>query len=130
MTKEDYVRYWKETSELDWSSSEDLFKTKHYVQSLFFAHLSLEKLCKAIWVNQNESNHPPRIHNLVYILKETKIEINTERLDFLLLFNDFQLEGRYPDYQQKIYKLCDSDTTKKFLSKANEIRKWLLSNLQ
>lgn len=99
MTKQEYIQYWIETSERDWSSSEDLYKTGHYVHALFFAHLCLEKLCKAFWVCDNESNHPPKIHNLVYLLKQTTLELNDEQLDFLLVFNDFQLEGRYPDYQ-------------------------------
>ncbi|MEO5569423.1 MAG: HEPN domain-containing protein [Bacteroidia bacterium] len=130
MTKEDYISFWKESSAMDWSSSEDLFITKHYLQSLFFAHLALEKLCKAIWVKYNANDHPPRIHNLVYILKQTEIEINDNQLDALILLNDFQLEGRYPDYKLKIYKMCDEETTQKFLIMANEIKLWLLSNLQ
>jgi HEPN domain-containing protein len=130
MTKEEYIKYWKETGVLDWSSSEDLYKTNHFIQSLFFAHLSLEKICKAIWVKDNETNHPPRVHNLVYILKQTKLEMSNEQLDFLLVFNDFQLEGRYPDYSMKIYQKCDAATTRSLLDKANKIKEWLLSNLQ
>lgn len=82
MTKRDYINYWLDTSEKDWGSAEDLFKTKHYIQSLFLAHLSLEKLCKAIWVQDNEKDHPPGIHNLVYLLKQTKLELTEEELDF------------------------------------------------
>ena len=129
MTKAEHINYWKETALMDWSSSEDLFKTNHYLQALFFAHLSLEKICKAIWILHNETNHPPRIHNLVYLLRQTKIEITNEQLDFLLVFNDFQLEGRYPDYKLKIYKSCDAITTQNLLEKANKIKIWLLNNL-
>ena len=129
MTKEDYINYWKETSEQDWSSAEDLFKTKHYLQSLFFAHLTIEKICKALWIADNETNHPPRIHNLVYLLKQTRIILPEEKLDFLLLLNDFQLEGRYPDYQQKIYKSLSEAKAKEILLQTNETRKWLLNNL-
>lgn len=130
MTKRDYINYWLDTCEKDWSSAEDLFKTKHYIQSLFLAHLSLEKLCKAIWVQDNEKDHPPRIHNLVYLLKQTKLELTEEELDFFLVFNDFQLEGRYPDYQQKIYQRCNEPVTKEWLQKAKYFKSWLHSKLQ
>lgn len=130
MTKQEYIEYWKTTSTDDWKCSEDLFLTKHYLQALFFAHLSIEKLCKAIWVKQNENNHPPRIHNLVSILKQTSVEIPEQQLDFLLLFNDFNLEGRYPDYLGRIFKMINQDSTKLFLSQANENKQWLLSKLQ
>lgn len=129
MNKEDYIKYWIETAQMDWSSSEDLYKTGHFVQSLFFAHLSLEKLCKAKWIRDNESNHPPRLHNLLYILKQTKTSLTDEQADFLLIFNDFQLEGRYPDYQMKIYKFCDKATTENYLKQANDFRQWLLTIL-
>jgi HEPN domain-containing protein len=115
MTKKDYIAYWISTSKKDWKVVNDLFKTKKYVYCLFFAHLVLEKLLKANWVKDNQSNHPPKIHNLVYLLKQTKLEIIEQDLDFLLMFNDFQLEGRYPDYQQKIFKLCNQKTTSTFL---------------
>jgi HEPN domain-containing protein len=130
MTKEEYIAYWTKTSADDWSSSEDLYKTKHYLQSLFFAHLALEKLCKAIWVKYHQANHPPRIHNLVFILKQTEIELTNEQLDFLLTFNDFQLEGRYPDYTQKIYSFCTAEKTIQLLEQANQHKLWLLSKLQ
>lgn len=130
MTKEDYIKYWVDTAEKDWSSAEDLFKTQHFVHALFFAHLCLEKLCKAVWVKHNENNHPPRIHNLVYLLKQTNIDLSDEQIDFMLLFNDFQLEGRYPDYQQKIYSRCDEKTTNEWLNKAKEYKLWLLKRLQ
>jgi HEPN domain-containing protein len=130
MTKQEYIDYWVSTSEDDWGTVEDLFKTKHYLQTLFFAHLVLEKLCKAIWVKYNESNHPSRVHNLAYLLKQTPIEISDPQMDFLLIFNDFQLEGRYPDYRKKIYKTCDEETTKSYLEQVKEHRIWLLSKLQ
>ena len=130
MTKQEYIEYWKTTSADDWKCAEDLFQTKHFLQSLFFAHLSIEKLCKAIWVKHNETNHPPRIHNLVSILKQTPVEIAEEQLDFMLLFNDFNLEGRYPDYQGRIFKMINQESSKLFLSQANQNRQWLLSKLQ
>lgn len=129
MTKADYIKYWVETAEQDRASARDLFIAKHYLQSLFFAHLCLEKLCKAIWVLYNEKNHPPRIHNLVYILKQTSLRLTDEQVDFLLVFNDFQLEGRYPDYQRLIYLRCTEEITNDWLNKAKNFKEWLQSNL-
>ncbi len=130
MTKDDYIKYWVETANQNWAAAQDLFVTKHFLESLFLAHLSLEKLCKAAWVKMNTSNHPPRIHNLVYLLKQTPVEMEDERLDFLLMFNDFQMEGRYPDYRQKVYEICTEANTKTLLENAEKQRTWLLSKLQ
>jgi HEPN domain-containing protein len=102
---------------------------KEYVYCLFFIHLSLEKTCKAIWVKANTNNHPPKIHDLIRLLKETKTELKDEDWTFLFSMNKFQLEGRYPDYVGKIYKECTLEFTTNILLRAGEIRKLLLQNL-
>jgi HEPN domain-containing protein len=129
MTKQEIIQYWKETADKDWIAVQSLFNTKNYVHSLFFAHLSLEKLCKAHWVNDNTELNAPRGHNLVYLLKQTQLDLSVKDEDFLNSFNDFQLEGRYPDYKQNIFKICTLSYTKKLLSEVEKIRQWLISNL-
>jgi len=44
--------------------------------------------------------------------------------------NQFQLEGRYPDYTNKLYNTFKAKQTKDILNKVNTLRKWLLKNLQ
>jgi len=130
VTKQDHINYWKDTSFKDWKAVQDLFATKNYVQSLFLAHLTIEKLIKAIWVKDNTDNVPPRTHDLVRLISYTLLRPSEDALEFLESFNDFQLEGRYPDYQLQLYKACDLDFTKPTLDKINDIRQWLISNLQ
>ena len=93
-------------SERDWERAEMCFNQKDYVFCLFCLHLALEKICKAIWVQENIENHPPRIHNLEKILRQTSIELNPEDWDLLVNMNRFNLEGRYPDYKDLLYKEC------------------------
>ncbi len=130
MTKEDHINYWISTSEKDWTVVHNLYKSKDYIYCLFFSHLVIEKLSKAVWVKNCEKNHPPRTHNIVYILEKANIVIDDEKKEFLLILNDFQLEGRYPDYQQKIYQLCTKVRTDELLVSIKQIRQWLLNNLQ
>lgn len=130
MTKQDHIQYWLNTSQQDWEIVADLFESKRYVHYLFFAHLALEKLCKARWVRDNESNHPPRIHNLVRILSNTKNQLSEENMVFLERFNDFQIEGRYPDYMMRIYKVCTQEYTQQLLDTAKQINQCLTETLQ
>jgi len=46
MTSDKVIDFWIESSEEDFKVATGLFKLKHYPQSLFFCHLSLEKLLK------------------------------------------------------------------------------------
>ena len=91
MTKEEHIAYWTGNAEKDWQRAERCFKDKDYVFSLFCVHLSLEKIIKALWVNDNELNFPPRIHNLVRLLEGTSVELKEEELIFLNDLNKFQL---------------------------------------
>ena len=130
MTKQDHINYWKLTSQKDWDAVGGLIKIRKYAHALFFAHLALEKLCKANWVKNNPENHPPRTHNLVKILSQTSAVFSEEDLGFLEEFNDFQLEGRYPDYMLKIYKVCNAKYTSTIMQKIKPIRQCLLKKLQ
>jgi HEPN domain-containing protein len=130
LEKKEHISYWIEQAEDDWEAVDALYQNKKYLQALFFAHLVIEKLCKACWVRDNESNIPPKTHNLVYLLSQTKIDVPDDLNELMLNINRFQLEGRYPDYVSKMYRICNKDFTTSLLERINELRIWLLKNLQ
>lgn len=78
----------------------------------------------------NIGNYPPRTHSLVRITEGIHQQFDEEILAFLERMNEFQLEGRYPDYQFKIYQVCTREFTEQVLDKVNSIRKCLLESLQ
>jgi HEPN domain-containing protein len=130
MTKQDYINFWIDQAEDDWTAVDTLFKGRNYLQSLFFAHLVIEKLCKSLWIKFNEENVPPRTHNLIHLLTSTPIELTDERSEFMLGLNRFQLEGRYPDYLTKLHNICNEQFTISMLDTTNKLRLWLLERLQ
>ena len=125
LTKDEHIKYWLDTAAKDWKAAQQLFKAKSYIHALFFGHLYLEKLCKALWVKNNDSNTPPKVHNLVKILNETGIEYSAEQMDFMIIMNNFQLEGRYPDYQQRLFKMYKAAKTQEILKQVKTFGKWL-----
>jgi len=94
-SKQDHIDYWKALAIDDLESSALLFEGKKYLHALFFTHLALEKTCKACWINDNDSNIPPRTHNLNFLLSQTQLHLSTMQKEFLLEMNRFQIEGRY-----------------------------------
>ena len=129
MTKKEHIDYWVQTAKRDWRTVQNMFKTKDYVPSLFFAHLVLEKLLKAHWIKDNNQNHPPRIHNLMFLAGKLTYPFTDEEMVFMGRMNDFQLEGRYPDYNNNIYKLYKLKETEPILKEVDKLRKCLLKNL-
>ncbi len=129
MTKQEHIEYWKLAADKDWAVVLNLFEKANYPHALFFAHLVLEKLLKAHVVKDNESDHPPRTHHLIRLAGLSFLDISESDLIFLDKMNDYQLEGRYPDYQFMIFKLCDQPYTKEILDEVEKIRLWLLNQL-
>jgi hypothetical protein len=48
MTKQVHIDYWLKSAEKDWEIMEYLMKGGKFVHALFFGHLYLEKLTKAL----------------------------------------------------------------------------------
>jgi HEPN domain-containing protein len=130
MTKENHINYWLQIAELDMPRAERCFNDKDYVFCLFCLHMVLEKTIKGLWVKDNKANIPPKIHNLVTLIKQTQTVLNEDDMTFLRDMNKFQLEGRYSDYKLKIYKICTKEFTEEFVEKTKIIRKCLLEKLQ
>ena len=130
MTKEQYIDYWIDTSHNDWVTVEAMFATERYMHCLFWAHLVLEKLAKAHWVRTHEDNIPPKVHNVVWLLEESGMDLGEEMMTFINEFNKFQLSGRYPDYTNNIYRMCTIEFTGEQLEKVKEVRTCLLGMLQ
>jgi HEPN domain-containing protein len=120
------IEYWKTGAEEDFAAAQSLLEKGHLRHCLFFVHLALEKMLKANVVIQTKEI-PPRIHNLVRLSKIGGLNLSEEQKDSLLEFGLYQLEGRYPDFQQipmsKVF-------VKKELAAAKEILEWLKAQLQ
>ena len=89
----------------------------------------LEKLLKAHWVKDNTDNHPPKIHNLISLASKITLKVPEKDLEFMAVMNQFQLEGRYPDYVQGVYKNYKSKQTRKIIERVTQLRKCLLKDL-
>ena len=103
MTKDEIIKYWVDSSEVDFKAMESLFSSGHYVWSLFVGHLVLEKLLKAYYV-KNVDNKFPQIHHLLKIAESANLELSEDQKNFLLEVTTFNLEARYPDYKNRFYK--------------------------
>lgn len=124
MTKEEYIKYWLETAEEDWQVANHLFEKGHYSWCLFIAHLVIEKLLKALYV-QNIDRDVPYIHDLTKIAKKANIEVDDEKKVILDTITTFNIAARYDDYKRKFYKKCSKEYTQKQMNKIKEIRVWL-----
>ena len=125
----EHIEYWLQSSNDDFEVFRVLLNSGNYLHAMFIAHLSLEKLLKAHWVNDNNNSVPPKIHNLIALTKQTKLDLSHEQLVFMTLMNDFQIQGRYPDYKFQVKKLLTKSYVDKIIPKYEELRKCLLEKI-
>jgi HEPN domain-containing protein len=76
------IAYWKECSISNLETAEILISKKKYVEGLFFSHLSIEKILKALVVKATKEI-PPKSHNLEYLSKLAEIDITDEQKIFM-----------------------------------------------
>lgn len=121
--------YWIEEANESLRVTQHLFEKKDYSYSLFFAHLTIEKLLKAIYVNKKKE-HAPYMHNLQRLAELSDIQLTNDKRDALIKITTYNLESRYPDEKRSFRKKCTEEFTKKEIEEVEEIFTWLKSVLQ
>ncbi len=129
MDKKDHVDYWLRIAEKDKDMTLYLMKDNRYVYVLFFAHLYLEKIAKALWVQNNIDNVPPKTHNLLKLINESNVVLPQQDQAFLIKLNQYQIESRYPEDIDKLYKITDKKITDEYLNKIDLIEQCLRKKL-
>jgi len=125
MTNEQHIQFLIKQADEDIGATEALLKAGYYGQTLFWAHLTLEKLCKALWVFKNGSENYPYVHNLLRLLKECNVELTDEQKLFYAEMNQFQAAGRYGDYLQKLESTVTSDVCEKLMLEVKNQILWI-----
>ncbi len=129
MTQKEKIKYWLKSAKQDWTVASHLFEKKDYSYALFFGHLTIEKILKAIYVDKHDST-PPFSHNLVYLSEKADLDLNDNDLELLEEVSDFNLEARYPDDKFAFYQKCTQTFTERKLDQIGRIKKWLLQQIQ
>ncbi|MBF0205414.1 MAG: HEPN domain-containing protein [Oligoflexia bacterium] len=123
------VEYWKENSIEDLAAAKDIaIKASRNIHALFFLHLAIEKVLKALFVHIN-GTQAPLIHNLLLLANKSNLTLSDEDTNLLLELNEFNLGCRYPDDIQEIKKIASNEFTKHYLDKVEVFHKWILEKL-
>jgi HEPN domain-containing protein len=128
MDTERIKNYWIVESEYDLKVAWDTFNAGNYSYALFFGHLVIEKILKAIYVDRKKKQ-APFIHDLLRLAETLEIRLDQNQRDEFFEITAFNLESRYPDEKRSFRKRCTKDYARKWLIEIEEIHKWLKSML-
>jgi HEPN domain-containing protein len=116
-----HVAYWSAGANEAMETAELLIGNGRYGFALFFLHLSLEKLLKAI-VAKAGGEVPPKTHNLLFLAERTGLKPQPEIMQVLGEFRAYCIIGRYPDSEPAV---IDRVLAERELARAREAYTWL-----
>lgn len=94
------IEYWQTTAQNDVETADILIKSGKFIEGMFFCHLSIEKIIKALIVKKTESV-PPRWHDLFNLCELAGVNYSEEQQSIMQILMKYQLEGRYPEHYPK-----------------------------
>ena len=118
---EKQVDYWRQGAVEDWQVAVRLVGDGKCRHGLFFAHLALEKMLKAL-VCRHTRDVPPRIHNLTRLGELAGLSPDAHQADALADMNQFNTEGRYPEF---LTAPPSGEEAANYLAQSEEIFAWL-----
>jgi HEPN domain-containing protein len=123
------VKYWIDSAAYDLDTGRSLLDAKRFPYALFFGHLALEKILKALAVRATQT-HAPHTHSLTLLAGKTNLEVSESILDRLAEYTEFHLESRYPDEKREFYEKCSEEFAREKFEEMVELYKWLIQRLE
>lgn len=128
MDTKKFIRYWLESADDDLKTAQSLFISKRYHHCLFFCHLFIEKIIKAL-ILKKSGQPAPHGHKLSRLAKLTGIKFSKEQIEFLDELTSFNIEARYNDYKRRFYKKANRPYTQEYFDKTKQMYLWLKRKL-
>lgn len=117
------ITFWRDSALEDWEVARQLVDTGRTRHGLFFVHLALEKMLKAI-VCKHTQDLAPRLHNLIRLSELANLSSDEDKLAILAEMNAFHLEGRYPE---TLMVPPSKEDALICVNKAEEVFRWLMN---
>src|ERR1017187_2638032 len=125
MTIQEHIEFLINQADEDLGVTEAIQAAGYYGQALFWGHLVLEKMCKALYLQNNNRMDYPYIHNLLVLLNKSNVDINEEQIAFYSDMNSFQAKGRYADTLHEIEATVTKEVCEKYIDKLKTEMIWL-----
>ena len=120
------TKLWLKFAEESYEDALYNWKGHRYGNTCFCCQQALEKILKAILTE--EEKLPPKSHDLIHLIKLSKIKINKKQAEELRAITRHYFVVRYPDLNKKFYR--NRKITERTLKKMKEFYQWFLKELE
>ena len=124
------IEYWTGSSDNDFKAAKALFKKGFYPQSLFFCHLSIEKMLKALFMKKTKK-FAPFVHDLRRLAELAGLNLTREQQRALDKIFTFNIAGRYSEERFEFYqKYNNKAVAAEYLEITKNLLSWLKKEFQ
>lgn len=123
-TEQDLINFWKKSAADDLATAETLYQNKKNVPTLFFCHLSLEKLLKAYHVKATQEQPLP-IHDLLRLAKTSNLPLTLDQESLLKEATTFNISARYDNIKLAFHQKATNEYTKKYFDACRALYNFL-----
>lgn len=125
--KKEVIKFWLDGAQEDWEFAIGVWHSgKQLHNALFFGHLTLEKILKALHY-QNRENHPLLIHDLPVLAERAGLTLTTDQKTDFRKITEFNVSARYDDYKLRIRRLATKEYADNWMKKIESTRNYLLT---
>lgn len=126
MNNIDLMNYWIESSDEDYNVMKVLYNNKKNSYCLFFGHLVIEKLLKALYAKNNKNApYAPKSHDLLYLTERIGLNLTDNQEKLLNIITRFNMSARYDDYKKEFQEKCTEEYTLEQIQNIEGVRLWL-----
>ena len=127
----DKVEYWLELCDEDLKAAKVLFDANQYLWMSFVCHLIAEKSIKAVIASKTDGI-PPKIHKLNKLAEIAGIynKLNECQKELLETLTPMQIEGRYPEYKEKMKASLTQTHCNQLLKETEGFLCWIKRQLE
>ncbi|MCX8069809.1 MAG: HEPN domain-containing protein [Thermodesulfovibrionales bacterium] len=120
------VAYWLELAEYDIETARVMLEAKRFLYVGFMCHQAIEKTLKAYY-QQLKNELPIKTHNLRLLCEETGLDnaLSDEQKRFLRVLEPMNIEARYPEYKERLFKSLSYERCLEILEKTKGLQTWI-----
>jgi len=123
------VENWLNSARYDLAAARDMLAAGRFVYTIFFSHLAVEKALKAK-VQEETGKTPPRVHDLIVLLKRAKLDPPPDLRDSLGKMAGTSTATRYPADLAEVVRSYPREVAEEHLRWAEEAVGWIAGQLK
>ena len=124
------IQNWISLAEYDLETATAMQKSGRYIYVAFTCQQTIEKILKALYINEKEET-PPYTHNLLKLLEKTSLlsSLTEEQREFIEDLNSYYMESRYTEHVDILNQSLTQNVAESLLNKTEELFSWLKAKL-